>query len=148
MIAWYQAVFDCKVQYQNPMLAFLTYDDEHQRVIKASPCRCTTPIRTAIRWSCRPTPSDPSNDANRYTLGRRTLALDSGPSNSRSRSVQLIFSVSGGRPMACYKHQDCGPGETEEAQGWQGAVRSYAPNARGYWALQPPAGLGTGSHRR
>jgi len=32
MIAWYQAVFDCKVQYKNPILAFLTYDDEHHRV--------------------------------------------------------------------------------------------------------------------
>jgi len=32
MIAWYQAVFDCKVQYQNPALAFLTYDEEHHRV--------------------------------------------------------------------------------------------------------------------
>ena len=32
MIAWYQAVFDCKVQYQDPVLAFLTYDDEHHRV--------------------------------------------------------------------------------------------------------------------
>jgi catechol-2,3-dioxygenase len=32
MIAWYQVVFDCKVQYQNPVLAFLTYDDEHHRV--------------------------------------------------------------------------------------------------------------------
>ena len=32
MIEWYRAVFDCKVQYQNPVLAFLTYDDEHHRV--------------------------------------------------------------------------------------------------------------------
>ena len=32
MIAWYQTVFDCKVQQQNPVLAFLTYDDEHHRV--------------------------------------------------------------------------------------------------------------------
>jgi catechol-2,3-dioxygenase len=32
MIAWYQAVFDCKVQYQTPALAFLTYDEEHHRV--------------------------------------------------------------------------------------------------------------------
>lgn len=32
MIDWYQAVFDCKVQYRNPALAFLTYDDEHHRV--------------------------------------------------------------------------------------------------------------------
>jgi len=31
MIAWYQTVFDAKVQYQNPALAFLTYDDEHHR---------------------------------------------------------------------------------------------------------------------
>ncbi len=31
MIAWYQNVFEAKVQYQNPALAFLTYDDEHHR---------------------------------------------------------------------------------------------------------------------
>lgn len=31
MIAWYQKVFDARVQYQNPALAFLTYDDEHHR---------------------------------------------------------------------------------------------------------------------
>lgn len=31
MIEWYQTVFDAKVQYQNPVLAFLTYDDEHHR---------------------------------------------------------------------------------------------------------------------
>lgn len=31
MIRWYQTVFDAKVQYQNPALVFLTYDDEHHR---------------------------------------------------------------------------------------------------------------------
>ena len=31
MLAWYEFVFDAKVQYQNPVLAFLTYDDEHHR---------------------------------------------------------------------------------------------------------------------
>jgi catechol-2,3-dioxygenase len=31
MLAWYQVVFDAKVQRQNPALAFLTYDDEHHR---------------------------------------------------------------------------------------------------------------------
>lgn len=31
MVQWYQTVFDAKVQYQNPALAFLTYDDEHHR---------------------------------------------------------------------------------------------------------------------
>lgn len=31
MIRWYENVFDAKVQYQNPVLAFLTYDDEHHR---------------------------------------------------------------------------------------------------------------------
>lgn len=31
MIAWYQSVFDAQIQYQNPALAFLTYDDEHHR---------------------------------------------------------------------------------------------------------------------
>ena len=31
MVRWYQMVFDAKVQYQNPVLAFLTYDAEHHR---------------------------------------------------------------------------------------------------------------------
>jgi catechol-2,3-dioxygenase len=31
MLAWYQAVFEANVQYQNPAFAFLTYDDEHHR---------------------------------------------------------------------------------------------------------------------
>ena len=31
MIAWYQKVFEAKVQYQNPFFAFLTYDEEHHR---------------------------------------------------------------------------------------------------------------------
>ncbi len=31
MVRWYQRVFDAKVQYQNPVLAFLTYDGEHHR---------------------------------------------------------------------------------------------------------------------
>ena len=31
MVRWYQSVFGAKVQYQNPALAFLTYDGEHHR---------------------------------------------------------------------------------------------------------------------
>lgn len=31
MLHWYETVFHAKVQYQNPALAFLTYDDEHHR---------------------------------------------------------------------------------------------------------------------
>lgn len=31
MMHWYETVFGAKVQYQNPGLAFLTYDDEHHR---------------------------------------------------------------------------------------------------------------------
>ena len=31
MLAWYQLVFDARIQHQNPVLAFLTYDDEHHR---------------------------------------------------------------------------------------------------------------------
>src|SRR5205085_5638761 len=31
MLDWYQKVFEAKVVYQNPGLAFLTYDDEHHR---------------------------------------------------------------------------------------------------------------------
>ena len=31
MLAWYQVVFDARVQMQNPVLAFLSYDDEHHR---------------------------------------------------------------------------------------------------------------------
>jgi hypothetical protein len=31
ILAWYQVVFDAKVQHQNPAQAFLTYDDELHR---------------------------------------------------------------------------------------------------------------------
>src|SRR5438093_7413686 len=31
MIAWYRNVFEADVVYENPALAFLTYDDEHHR---------------------------------------------------------------------------------------------------------------------
>jgi len=31
MISWYQMVFEATVAYQNPVLAFLTYDEEHHR---------------------------------------------------------------------------------------------------------------------
>lgn len=31
MLHWCETVFDAKVQYHNPALAFLTYDDEHHR---------------------------------------------------------------------------------------------------------------------
>jgi catechol-2,3-dioxygenase len=31
MVDWYERVFEAKVQYRNPVLAFLTYDDEHHR---------------------------------------------------------------------------------------------------------------------
>ncbi|MCW5969394.1 MAG: VOC family protein [Blastocatellales bacterium] len=31
MLDWYQKVFEAEVVYQNPALAFLTYDDEHHR---------------------------------------------------------------------------------------------------------------------
>lgn len=31
MLRWYAAVFDARVQHQDPVLAFLTYDDEHHR---------------------------------------------------------------------------------------------------------------------
>jgi catechol-2,3-dioxygenase len=32
MLDWYSAVLGAQVQYQNPALAFLTYDDEHHRL--------------------------------------------------------------------------------------------------------------------
>ena len=31
MLKWYETVFGARIQYQNPALAFLTYDDEHHR---------------------------------------------------------------------------------------------------------------------
>ena len=31
MLAWYMTVFGAKVQYQDPAIAFLTYDEEHHR---------------------------------------------------------------------------------------------------------------------
>ena len=32
MVQWYETVFDAKVRYQSPVLAFLSYDDEHHRI--------------------------------------------------------------------------------------------------------------------
>ncbi|MBL8378073.1 MAG: VOC family protein [Burkholderiales bacterium] len=32
MLDWYAQVFDAKVRHQDPVLAFLTYDDEHHRM--------------------------------------------------------------------------------------------------------------------
>ena len=31
MLSWYATVFGARVQYRNPALAFLTFDDEHHR---------------------------------------------------------------------------------------------------------------------
>lgn len=36
MLGWYRTVFDARVQYQNPALAFLTYDEEHHRFALAN----------------------------------------------------------------------------------------------------------------
>lgn len=36
MLAWYRTVFGATVQYKNPALAFLTYDDEHHRFALAN----------------------------------------------------------------------------------------------------------------
>ena len=36
MLRWYETVFDARIQYQNPALAFLTYDDEHHRFALAN----------------------------------------------------------------------------------------------------------------
>jgi catechol-2,3-dioxygenase len=32
MVQWYETVFDAQVRYQGPVLAFLSYDDEHHRI--------------------------------------------------------------------------------------------------------------------
>ncbi len=32
MIAWYETVFDAKIQHQDPVIAFLTFDEEHHRI--------------------------------------------------------------------------------------------------------------------
>ncbi|MBK9163498.1 MAG: VOC family protein [Acidobacteria bacterium] len=31
MLEWYSTVFDARIQFKNPALAFMTYDDEHHR---------------------------------------------------------------------------------------------------------------------
>lgn len=31
MLRWYETVFNARIQYENPALAFLTFDDEHHR---------------------------------------------------------------------------------------------------------------------
>ena len=36
MLEWYQLVLGARIQYRNPALAFLTYDDEHHRLAIAN----------------------------------------------------------------------------------------------------------------
>jgi catechol-2,3-dioxygenase len=36
MLAWYQFVFDARIQLENPALAFLSYDEEHHRFALAN----------------------------------------------------------------------------------------------------------------
>lgn len=36
MVAWYENVFEARVVYRNPAMAFLTYDDEHHRMAFAN----------------------------------------------------------------------------------------------------------------
>ena len=36
MLVWYKEVFHARVQHQNPVMAFLTYDDEHHRFALAN----------------------------------------------------------------------------------------------------------------
>ena len=67
MIAWYQHVFEAEVVYQNPALAFLTYDDEHHRfafanldVLSPKEARPTTAARSASTTSPTPSPAPPT----------------------------------------------------------------------------------------
>ena len=52
MLSWYRNVFEAEVVYENPALAFLTYDDEHHRFAFArstvwAACHCSmVPIGT------------------------------------------------------------------------------------------------------
>jgi len=32
MLDWYRTVFHAKTSFENPVIAFLTYDDEHHRI--------------------------------------------------------------------------------------------------------------------
>src|SRR2546428_4782139 len=32
MLTWYRSVFQAKTSFENPVIAFLTYDDEHHRI--------------------------------------------------------------------------------------------------------------------
>ena len=45
MLKWYETVFDARVQYQNPGMAFFTYDDEHHR-FRSPTCRSFLPDGT------------------------------------------------------------------------------------------------------
>ena len=53
MIAWYRDVFEAEIVYENPALAFLTYDDEHHRFAFANLdiLKRTTAARSASTMS-------------------------------------------------------------------------------------------------
>ncbi len=51
MLAWYQTVFEARVQYRNEALAFLTYDEEHHRMAFAN----LDVLAPAAEGPCHPT---------------------------------------------------------------------------------------------
>ena len=75
MIAWYRDVFEAEVVYQNPALAFLTYDDEHHRfafanldVLKPAAAR-RRPIAARSASITSPTLTAPSATCSAPTSG-------------------------------------------------------------------------------
>src|SRR5713101_4312699 len=66
MITWYKAVFEAKVQYQNPALVFLPYDDEHNRFAFVDMSALVTHM-PLDRWT-------PVADARRFHADRRTTS--------------------------------------------------------------------------
>jgi len=43
VLAWYRNVFHAKTSFENPMLAFLTYDEEHHRIAVLNAAQMKTP---------------------------------------------------------------------------------------------------------
>jgi len=43
VLAWYRTVFHARTSYENPMLAFLTYDEEHHRIAVLNTAQMKTP---------------------------------------------------------------------------------------------------------
>jgi len=89
MLQWYETVFGASIQYQNPALAFLTFDEEHHRFAFAD--------LGVIR------PDDPDDKDDRGMIGVDHVAWEYGSLRDLLENYEILKAV-GITPYWCVNH--------------------------------------------